>query len=219
MAITNLPVLNSASSASLLLGGAAGAYSALVTIYKQNNRAIMAAGQTTLVAEAVVEERHSDEMQITDHPTEFGATISDHTFKLPATVILTYGWSESPTGLASATLSAVQSVLSGTGSIDQFFGTGKVNQIYAQLVAFQTQRTVVAINTGRRSYPSMLLKSLTVVTDKDTENALMIRAEFREINFVSAVQTNDLDSNTQDSAADTGSCIDQGTKSVSLVGS
>lgn len=212
----SIPNLPTSGSASTLLGGAAGAFSALVTIFKVNNRGIKAENQSLLQAEAIIEERHTDEMQITDHPTEFGATISDHAFKLPNTVILTYGWSQSP-AIGEGTLSTIKSTFDTNGVQSQFFGTGKIDDIYARLIALQENRTVFAVQTGRRFYPTMLMKSVQVVTDANYENALMVRAECRQIILVDSVMVQELGANTQSDPSDTASTTNQGMKSLTPV--
>lgn len=53
-----------------------------------------------IVANVTVEERHRDDMEITDHPIEQGALVSDHAFKRPAEVTITVAWSNSPSAPA-----------------------------------------------------------------------------------------------------------------------
>ncbi len=43
-----------------------------------------------------IEETHEDVLEITDHPVELGAKISDHAYKEPSSVIIRAGWSNSP---------------------------------------------------------------------------------------------------------------------------
>ena len=45
--------------------------------------------------DVVVKESHRDEMEITEHPIESGASISDHAFKRPAELLVQFGWSDS----------------------------------------------------------------------------------------------------------------------------
>ncbi len=49
-----------------------------------------------LFANVTIEERHEDDLEITDHPVETGATITDHAFKRPAELIVHAAWSNSP---------------------------------------------------------------------------------------------------------------------------
>lgn len=172
------------ATAAQVLGVASGAYSGLVGLFGPPSRRL-----GDLVADAVLEEVHEDELTLTDHPVQTGSTITDHAFKLPSKVTLTYGWSQSPSGLASAretltsTVSAVQSATTLQGRVQALYGTARINDYYARLLALQTERTVFSIVTGRRRYDNMMLISLSAVTDRDTENAIIVRATCREIQF------------------------------------
>lgn len=151
-----------------------------------------------IVAQAVIEEVHHDELEITDHPVEFGATLSDHAYMRPVEVIIHCAWSNSPssnTGLVGAAVtagstllgnsaalaaSAANSVLS-AGSSLLGNSSGDVKDIYKQLLALQSSRLLFDIYTGKRIYHNMVMKSLSVTTDKRTENALWVTASCREI--------------------------------------
>src|ERR1700722_20299202 len=61
-------------------------------------RGFYATTDGAIIAQATVEEMHSDETEITEHPVEQGSTISDHAFSRPSEVIVTCGWSNSPSG-------------------------------------------------------------------------------------------------------------------------
>lgn len=181
----------------------------------------------TLVPQATFEETHTDELEITDHPVESGAVISDHAFKRPAEVIIRCGWSNSPsrpggffgaaiTGgraleeLVSDTLgiTAVQSVLSGN-SVEQ------VKAIYARLLAIQESRVPFDILTGKRAYKSMLLKQLRIDTAKDSENALIVTAHCRQIIIVTTgTVTVPGSATSQKFPAQTGATQDLGSQSL-----
>lgn len=112
----------------------------------------------TLMANVTVQEMHSDEYSITDHPVETGTTISDHCFALPQVVEIRCGWSDSTGGFP-----------------------GYVQQVYQELLAQQRQREPFSVSTGKRQYSSMLMQSLNVVTDATSENTLMVVARCRQI--------------------------------------
>ena len=68
-----------------------------------------------IVAQAVIEERHIDTMEITEHPIEVGASITDHAYKMPSEVIIRMAWSNSPSNqdsLVNAAVGAVSAVSS-----------------------------------------------------------------------------------------------------------
>ncbi len=158
-----------------------------------------------IVAQATVEEVHDDELTLTRHPIEQGASITDHAYKEPSEVIVRCGWSNSPSGpsgligaavgLASTlpgavgriagiaaalpgTIQAAQSLLSGNAQ-DQ------VRAIYKQLLDLQTSRVPFDLYTGKRVYRNMAFKRLRTETTEQTENSMIITAHCTELLIVS----------------------------------
>lgn len=182
----------------------------------------------SIIATVTVLERHVDEMEITDHPVQQGATISDHAYKRPAEVMLEVSWSNSPQGSTGSILGDVkqaliqklsgsfQNQLSGAaanaiggsaignlavaklaemlGNGNAFFGaqvnsgkgkgTSSVNDVYQSLLQLQVQAIPFDIYTGKRRYTSMLIKSMTVTTDKTSENSLVATLNCRQVIIV-----------------------------------
>lgn len=71
----------------------------------------------TIVANVTVEEKHQDDLEITEHPVEQGGAITDHAFKKPAEVTVRMAWSNSssaPQSLSGGTLAALGNKLSGS---------------------------------------------------------------------------------------------------------
>ena len=134
-----------------------------------------------LVADATVEETHTDELEITEHPIDQGASITDHAFMRPREVVIKFGFSNSTgTGGAysNAGLPTLPSVLAGSGA-------RQIDEIYQQLLGMQATRQLLNVYTARRKYANMLIKSLRVSTNKETENVLMVEALFRQVILVS----------------------------------
>lgn len=127
-----------------------------------------------IVAQAVLEEKHSDELQITDHPVEQGAQISDHAFKRPAEVTLRYGWSPSTLSSALGSINVLSPNLLG----------GNLKDIYQKLLDLQISRVPFTILTGKRQYSNMLIKSISETTDEKTENVLVVSITCREVLIV-----------------------------------
>ena len=50
----------------------------------------------TFAAQVTLEESHSDQLEISDHPVQQGASITDHAYKRPAELTIKCGWSNSP---------------------------------------------------------------------------------------------------------------------------
>ena len=125
-----------------------------------------------LFADVTVEEKHKDELKITEHPTEVGAAISDHAYKEPPEVMMKVGWSESA-GTLNGFLG--DTILGGNTSL---------TIVYQTLLQLQDQALPLIISTGKRLYTNMLIKSLACTTDLQTENVLMIDITFKKVIMV-----------------------------------
>jgi hypothetical protein len=112
-------------------------------------------------ANVTIEERHLDELAITEHPVEQGAAITDHSFKRPASVVIRAGWSNS------------RKEANGNPNY--------VLEVYDGFLALQATRFPFEILTGKRAYLNMLIQRLQVTTDESSENALMMVCECREV--------------------------------------
>lgn len=113
------------------------------------------------VADVTIEEDHTDEVMITEHPVERGASVSDHAYKVPARVIIRAGWSNSSS-----------------------FALGNpfyVQLVYNQMLALQASLQPFSITTGKRVYNNMMMRRLSILTDEKNENALMATFECQEI--------------------------------------
>lgn len=117
------------------------------------------------------EEHHSDILEITEHPVEQGAKVSDHAYKRPSQVTIKFGWSNSSMGGTS-------------GASHSGAASGQVAAIYQELLGLQAMREPFPVMTGKRLYQNMLMAELTVDTDKQTEHALMVTAIFKEVLLV-----------------------------------
>lgn len=151
-----------------------------------------------LFADVTVEEKHKDELKITEHPTEVGAPINDHAYKEAPEVSMKVGWSESAGKLNGL---VGDSFLSGNTSL---------NIVYQTLLQLQESAVPLVISTGKRLYTNMLIKSLGCTTDLQTENVLMIDLTFKKINLVQTSETEVLVEN-QANPAETSGVSDGGT--------
>lgn len=119
-------------------------------------------------ADVTIAEEHTDELTITEHPVEQGASISDHAYKSPMRVVIRVGYSNSSQGAGG--------------------DPGYVTAQYQNFLTLQATRQPFAIVTGKRRYSNMLVQSLAVTTDQTTENALLLTVTCREVIIV-ATQT------------------------------
>lgn len=138
-------------------------------------------------AQVVLRETHHDELTITNHPVEQGAVISDHAFKNPATLILEMAWSNSPSvsSFQQALQNAVTGTIQGVAALLSGNSVEQVRDMYDKLLKLQTSRIPFTVQTGKRIYSDMLIKSLSTTTDKASENSLMVTAELQQVLIVS----------------------------------
>ncbi|WP_313817913.1 phage baseplate protein [Cupriavidus sp.] len=128
------------------------------------------------------EEAHQDELQITEHPVEKGAQINDHAFKLQPEVTIQCGWSNAD---LAALIGTLESLFTGGGlpSVDY------ISSVYSQLIALQETRQPFDVVTSTRMYHDMLFKSLRVVKDQKTGEALSVTATLKQIRIVQTQAT------------------------------
>lgn len=180
-----------------------------------------------VIAHAVIEESHIDDLEITDHPLQKGASITDHAFKRPAEVILKMAWSDSPVtqndfltlGLsAAATVSpairgAVNYAAIGIQASISGKGVNQAHEAYSRLLRLQSLQALFSIYTGKRVYQNMICKSLHVNTDSKSENSLYVQMVCRQLIIVST-STFTLPKELQADPKATASVNNQGTKNV-----
>lgn len=147
-----------------------------------------------LIPDVVIEELHTDDLAVTDHPVETGAAISDHAFKLPARVEIRCGWSNSN---AEA--------------------EGYVQQINAALISLQAKREPFTVYTGKRVYQNMLAGRVGVETNAEAENALLVSIGLREV-IITQTQTTGAAQSAQAMPEKTGSISETGTVSPDYAG-
>ncbi len=114
-------------------------------------------GYVTIMENAV------DAIEITQHPVQQGASITDHAFKKPI------GFSIQMLFRDNQTLS--------------------LKDIYQKLLELQSSFVPFNCVTPKRTYFNMLLLTLGQTTDKKTENCLAISATFQEVIIVPVVTT------------------------------
>jgi len=112
-------------------------------------------------ADVTIKEKHQDVLTMTRHPVAQGSTITDHSYKEPATVWIECGWS-------NANLLAI-------------FDLNYIQTVYAQFLALQSSRVLFSITTGKRVYTNMQIARLITETDRNSENILMLQVECQEI--------------------------------------
>jgi hypothetical protein len=124
-----------------------------------------------LEAEVTVSEDHEDDLAITQHPVEYGAAITDHSYKQPPQVRVRVGWSNAY--------------------------VGDVTTVYEDILALQQERRPFTIYTGKRFYENMLISSIRTQTNSGLEYSFVADVTFQQIILVST-QTISVTSNLND---------------------
>lgn len=104
----------------------------LSTLFQQQSRRI-----GLIVPSVVVSENHSDTLEITEHPVETGAPVSDHAYKRPSEVVMEVGFA-------------------GGGSLLDFIDTSSLGltlglspkETYQQILDLQTSRILSMLSQG-----------------------------------------------------------------------
>lgn len=181
-----------------------------------------------IIAQAVIEELHIDQLEVVTHPVEQGAAITDHAFKRPAEVVLKMGWSNSPqsTNPVSAVFSSAAAMSSAGMAVSQALGAGaavssiltgsgidQLKALYQKLLQLQASRALFTIYTGKRVYTNMVCRGLATESDYNTENSLPITMECQQLILVNS-QTVSLPKSNQSDPSATASPINKGTVSA-----
>lgn len=123
-----------------------------------------------LVFDAVFEETHESELEVTDNPVETGVKISDHAYMNPLRVTISAGVSDTP--LAVLTNDAFAS------------DAGRSKRAYEVLTELQRSGEPFSVQTGLKLYENMVCTSIRTSQDKDSANVLLFTAVLREVIIV-----------------------------------
>lgn len=109
---------------------------------------------------------HTSKLNITSHPVETGANISDHAFLEPAELVIEIGMSDTAKSLVNGQ-----------------FSDGKSRSVTAfqVLKELQAQRIPLQIHTRLNTYKNMLIETISVPDDYRTLYGLKATVTFREV--------------------------------------
>lgn len=185
--------------------------------------------------QATFEESYTDTLQVTSHPVQTGANITDHSYVMMPEYVIRCGWSNSGQGVQSAISSTISSVTNAVQSAQAGFGlvTGAQNSsasasfaggailtgdyvgsIYAKLLNLQQQGQVFDVMTSIRLYQNMLMTSLRLTRDQTTSQALMVTATCRQVLIVSTASASLPPISAQYDPMTTAENVSTGTQSV-----
>jgi Dit-like phage tail protein len=121
---------------------------------------------TTYFFDAVLAVDHGQEMRITEHPIQSGASISDHAYLLPNRVVLEIGMSD-----------VMDSFVSGQYSD---FNSKSVSA-YRKFKELQELRIPLTLTTRLDTYENMMIEDVRTRDDISTLHALRAHIRFRQI--------------------------------------
>lgn len=113
-------------------------------------------------ATVTIEETATDDLEITQHPVQDGAAITDHAYVKPVSLSIKAQWSPAYIGVP-------------------------IDELYRKMRQLQASRIPIDVVTGKRIYRNMLVKSLSETTDRDTSNILNLSIQLQEV-FITRLQ-------------------------------
>lgn len=170
----------------------------LSTLFHQQSRKI-----GLIVPSVVVSEKHSDTLEITEHPVEIGAAVADHAYKRPSEVVMEVGFA-------------------GGGSLLDFVDTSSIGlnlglspqETYQELLDLQNSRIPFDVVTGKRLYSNMLIRAMEITTEKTTENVLSAVLTLREALITQTQQVTVADKSNMKDGASTSAVANSGAKTT-----
>ncbi|BCQ40897.1 hypothetical protein ERHA54_35000 [Erwinia rhapontici] len=170
----------------------------LSTLFSQQSRKI-----GLIIPSVVISEKHSDSLEITEHPVEDKAPVADHAFKRPAELLMEVGFA-------------------GGGSLLDFADTSSIGlglglspgETYQELLNLQATRVPFDVTTGKRIYRNMLIRVLDVTTERTSENVLMATLTLKEVLISSTRSVQVADKTDMSEGVSTSGVQNSGTKSV-----
>lgn len=129
---------------------------------------------STVELDAVIRETATATSKITQNPVENGADVNDHIIIEP----MTFEMEGVVSDVSSSTLGQF------TGILNQ--SNQKTKATWNDLLKLQTNREPFKLVQGLKTYPNVVITSLTESQDKDTSNALFFIASLKEFIFVGA---------------------------------
>lgn len=175
----------------------------LSTLFHQQSRRI-----GVIIPDVVISEKHSDTLEITEHPVEKPTSsgtgsVADHAYRRPSEVTMEVGFS-------------------GGGSLLDFADTSTLglslgmspSETYAKILEIQRDRVPFDVVTGKRLYSNMLIRALEVTTDKTTENVLSAVLTLREVIITQTQSITVADKSNMKDGASTSAVVNAGEKST-----
>lgn len=141
----------------------------------------------TITCDVTTSEVHQGEVEVTDHPVEEGANVTDHARTKPAMFTVEGIVTNTPLNSTQSRriVEAFGQQLETTSPEDALRDSpGYAEEAYAKLEALRRTPKLITVITQLRTYTNMLMTSLSVPRDPRTGDALRFSATFRELVIV-----------------------------------
>lgn len=120
-----------------------------------------------IVIDCTVQEQAVDELEITSHPVQRSANISDHAIDKPGVITFRAAWSNS--------------------SLEAGGNPGYAQDIYDQMLALKKSKEPISVVSGKRTIDTALIRTVAWANDHTTDQALFLDITIQEILLVDTV--------------------------------
>jgi hypothetical protein len=159
-----------------------------------------------IVPSVVISEKHMDVTEVTEHPVELGAPVSDHAYDRPSEVTMELGFAGGGSLIDGIDTTEIFNVSTGLS-----LGTSPAD-VYQQLLDLKKSKVPFEVTTGKRQYKNMLIRAIEVLTDKTSENVLMTTLTLRELLITETQKVTTTPAEKMQSPQDTGGVSNTGLK-------
>lgn len=132
--------------------------------------------------DAVINETHTSEVEVTSNPVELGADITDHSIIKPKRIQITAQVSDTPLGLAA--LGQIVDNVTGLFGSSTSENITRSTAAYSAIIQLQESREPIDIQTKLKLYSNMIITNVSVTQDKDTSRIVLMNISAQEVRIV-----------------------------------
>jgi hypothetical protein len=135
---------------------------------------------SALELDAVLSEQHDFESEVTEHPVESGANVSDHIRNKPATLKLECVVSNTPI--------FQKEVVERMGGFRKG-SPGRAEDAFATLMRLREEQQPITVATRLKAYSNMAIASISIPRDAKTGDTMRFSLVLKEIRLVESTYT------------------------------
>jgi len=137
-----------------------------------------------ITIDAVIEDDHERDCEVTENPVEDGANVTDHVHLKPVHLTINGVISDTPIDFGILNNLATGNISGLSNSVKSLGGSKRSIEQYNKLVELQKKREPFEVVTGLRVYKNMILKRLQVQRNAQKGQAIHFTAELMEIKII-----------------------------------